>query len=449
MNLDALGRLHAKQARNTVTDATLPPIEQIIEGRSSGRMVAALAWVAAAAMAVVVAVLVASPAPDLTPTTLAPVSGDSTTTTAVSTSTTMILPAGAWNPILATTQARPAPPAATCPPGSDPNLPGPSEQERPRAEYNWLLKGVFDQHTGRIVYLDTAGETWMLDVCTNTWQNMHPESAPAGAGGFDGAGRPDGAIISLVYDADSDVTVAFGYERVSVYDANANTWTQLENETVGIGDGLIVPYGFAYDPISGLILTTRQIWWGEPSEQAGFWELWAYDVDTNNWTLVGTIAHEPTEAQRIGNDDEWLELLGYSSTLDRLIFDSSNEETVLVDPRTGESVAISTDTPVIDLGWPNGVYGPAADTVYVKLGGDDICGFDTSTLTWSLCFDTPATLRNNQHVVFAAMVGDPINQRLILINGVGGDWSVNATDDVWAIDLDTGEWTQLLASTTP
>jgi hypothetical protein len=42
------------------------------------------------------------------------------------------------------------------------------------------------------------------------------------------------------------------------------------------------------------------------------------------------------------------------------------------------------------------------------------------------------------------MVGDPINQRLILINGVGGAWWSEAMDDVWAIDLDNGEWTQLL-----
>ena len=40
------------------------------------------------------------------------------------------------------------------------------------------------------------------------------------------------------------------------------------------------------------------------------------------------------------------------------------------------------------------------------------------------------------------MVGDPINERLILING--SDWSSPA-DDVWVIDLDTGEWLEFLA----
>jgi len=37
-------------------------------------------------------------------------------------------------------------------------------------------------------------------------------------------------------------------------------------------------------------------------------------------------------------------------------------------------------------------------------------------------------------------VDDPINNRLVLINGGWG----SSADDVWAIDLGTGEWIQLL-----
>lgn len=63
----------------------------------------------------------------------------------------------------------------------------------------------------------------------------------------------------------------------------------------------------------------------------------------------------------------------------------------------------------------------------------------------STCFDTPNTLGLDRHATFAEMVGDPINQRLILISGVGNDRPYEATLDVWAIDLNTGEWIQLLA----
>jgi hypothetical protein len=352
--------------------------------------------------------------------------------------TTVTGPAGTWNPILATIRAKPAPPAATCPPGTAPSVPGPADQERPAAGWTSNLAAAFDQHAGRIVYVDTLGETWTFDVCTNTWLRMNPTGALIGE-----------LSAGLVYDVDSDVTVALGFEHISVYDANTNTWTQPGNDTIGIGDGRFVPMGAVYDPISGLILTTRQVGWSEQVENAGYWEVWAYDVDTNDWTSIGTVSFEPSQAQRQGNDSQWLELLGYSQMIDRLIFESDIQTTVLVDPRTGEAAPSTTDTPVVDLGWPNGVYGPADDTVYVKLGGEGICGFDIGTLTWSACFDTPADLQNNLHIVFAAMVGDPINQRLILINGIGGDWWSNATKDIWAIDLATGEWTQLLAPSSP
>ena len=324
--------------------------------------------------------------------------------------TTVTARAGTWNPILATTRAKPAPPAATCPPGTDPDTPGPADQERPEAGWTGNLAAAFDQHTGRIVYVDTLGETWTFDVCTNTWHRMNPTGAMIGelSGG-------------LVYDVDSDLTVALGYEHISVYDANTNTWTQPSNDTIGIGDGLIVPSGAVYDPVTGLIITSNLRWTSETTPT--YWEFWAYDVDTNEWTLLGPLRLEPSIQHQ-------LDFLGYSERLDRLIVTGvvdGEMGTILIDPRTGDVTVLPIESPVVDLGWPNGAYGPVADTVYVKLGGDDICGFDPSTRTWNACFDTPVALQNNQHTVFAAMVGDPINQRLILINGIGGGWWAEAT----------------------
>jgi hypothetical protein len=324
-------------------------------------------------------------------------------------------PAGTWNPILATTRAKPAPTAATCPPDTDPDTPGPADQDRPEAGWAGNMAAAFDWHTGRIVYVDTLGETWTFDVCTNTWHRMNPTGAMIVFGGRDRRVNPYGA--ELVYDLDSDLTVALGGDRISVYDANTNTWTQAGVGFVGTGPGLIViyPAGAAYDPISGLILA--------PCAD----ELCAYDVDTDDWTLIGgPVPRDPVNS----------ELLGYSQMIDRLIFDSGSDTTVLVDPRTGEATQISTDTPYVDLGWPNGVYGPAADSVYVSK--DDVCGFDADSLTWSACFDPPAALKDGAGVF--AMVGDPINQRLILISGLDDA----RESDVWAIDLENGGWTQLL-----
>jgi len=81
MKLDTHLRLHAEQARKTVADVRLPPIEQIVKNRGHGRLVAAIAWTAAAATAVVVVVLLVGPAADLTPTTIAPANQNTTTIT--------------------------------------------------------------------------------------------------------------------------------------------------------------------------------------------------------------------------------------------------------------------------------------------------------------------------------------------------------------------------------
>jgi hypothetical protein len=87
-------------------------------------------------------------------------------------------------------------------------------------------------------------------------------------------------------------------------------------------------------------------------------------------------------------------------------------------------------------------YATSVDTAYVIKDDRTVCHFNPANLDW-LCFGAPGHMES-PYVVFAAMVGDPINQRLILINSVFGNFWVNASDDVWAIDLDTDEWTQLL-----
>ena len=46
----------------------------------------------------------------------------------------------------------------------------------------------------------------------------------------------------------------------------------------------------------------------------------------------------------------------------------------------------------------------------------------------------------------SAMVFDSINERLVVFNDWCCVWPGSpTTDDVWAIDLDTGIWTQILA----
>ena len=97
-----------------------------------------------------------------------------------------------------------------CPPGSTPDEPGPVDQARPPYE----LAMAFDRRAGRLLALaqiDNGLQTWTFDVCTNTWTRMHPNQ------------EPPRTTRQLVYDVDSDVTIASDGTRMWAYDYEANT----------------------------------------------------------------------------------------------------------------------------------------------------------------------------------------------------------------------------------
>ena len=170
-------------------------------------------------------------------------------------------------------------------------------------------------------------------------------------------------------------------------------------------------------------------------------ELWAYDVDADTWTLVGLLPESG-------------DLLGYTLDLDRFIFALDNR-TMLLDPRRGQATIVVTETPAVQLFWPKASYGPTTRTAFVAHGVKGfggmivdvfpglICGSDPETLTWSSCFASPG---GPAYLGFGAIVGDPINDRLVVINGIYGNFWVNATEHVWGIDLESGRLTELLSA---
>ena len=203
------------------------------------------------------------------PTTTAPAPAVSTavatTPTPVTPTTT---PADQQGTILATMKAKPLPPQATCPPGSDPDTPGPIDQRRPD---NVDGAQAFDRHAGRIIVLANDEQrrprTWTFDVCGNTWQRMDPPEEP---------GWDDPA--TLVYDADSDRTIAFARNRVWSYDLFADRWTK-EGELPG-SMNFIAGWGYGdrtaavYHHPSGLVIVYDRD------------SMWAYDVETDTWTEI-------------------------------------------------------------------------------------------------------------------------------------------------------------------
>ena len=333
------------------------------------------------------------------------------------TTTTMVPPLGAWNPILATTRAKPAPPAATCPTGSTPDLPGRVDQERPQPGPWSNQSAVFDHHTGRIIFLDEAAQTWTFDVCTNTWENMNPRRVPTLGYWYEG---------ELVYDIDSDLTISFGGRKttIAVYDAQTNTWTQRDRPSEYYYS--LFWLGAVYDPVSGLVLVVTEDM------------LTAYDVETDEWTPVGIIVEERDvtsegTTRTLGPPF----LIGYVAETDRLAFHGG-----LFDPRTGEYTHLDEPPGGVSGGFGSFSYATGGATAYTFTSNNSVCRLDPVTLDW-ICHPLPDGLLDQ---IPSAMVIDTINDRLVLINDFCCNWpGTLTTKDILALDLDTGEWTQLLA----
>jgi len=321
-----------------------------------------------------------------------------------------------WNPILAEARAKAAPPTATCPEGTDPNTPGPADQQRP-APGPWNNQSaVFDRHAGRVVFVDEGGETWTFDVCTNTWQQTDAT--------WDAYSLHMG---ELVYDVDSDRTVAVGQGGLAVYDVNTNAWTPrsapagLEFEAGAPGLGTV------YDPSSGLILLLTDDG-----------TLVAYDLESDEWTPIGPIG-DPSDYPPF--------MVGYQADIDGLIFLAFQGSGSVVDLRDGSSTTLGGPRGGVAGGFGSFTYATGGDTAYVW--SDRPCRLEDGTQGWT-CASTTADGAPSLNPLPSAMVVDPINERLILFHDSCCLWPGSPnTDDVWAIDMETGEWTQLLAPSSP
>jgi hypothetical protein len=342
-------------------------------------------------------------------------------------SPTLVPPLGAWNPILATTRAKPAPPAATCPTGSTPDLPGRVDQERP-APGPWSNQSaVFDHHTGRIIFVDEKAQTWTFDVCTNTWENMNPRQVPTSGYWYEG---------ELVYDIDSDLTISFGGHNttIAVYDAQTNTWTQRDRPSEYEYD--LFWLGAVYDPVSGLVLVVTDD------------GLTAYDVETDEWTPIGMIVEErDVTSEGTTRTLEPPFLIGYVAETDRLAFLGFNGAPFqgnggLFDPRTGQYTYLDEPPSGVVGGFGSFSYATSGATAYTFASNISVCRLDPVTLDW-ICHPLPDGSLDQMP---SAMVIDTINDRLVLINNFCCNWpGTLTTKDILALDLGTGEWTQLLA----
>jgi hypothetical protein len=296
--------------------------------------------------------------------------------------------------ILATTQAHALPPAATCPAGSDPNRPGPVDQERPPAvsTLGTDRSMAFDRAAGVIVLLATTGlqggllpgsRTWTFDVCTNTWHRMSPAAAPP-------LGR-----AWLSYDADSDRIVAVvegstsaGPTQTWVYDLAADRWARAADPPPFPGPAAMlktgpVAFGLLYHDVSGLVVL-----------HAGT-QLFAYDVESDTWSEVRQ-RPDPTQPAASGLPPG-VSVIGYDSGSDTFVAAASRggaDEVAVPETWTFSAATgtwrreAPTGTPAIPCGWSfapecGAVFDPRSGlTVFFAMTGSHIQGYDAAKRAW-------------------------------------------------------------------
>jgi hypothetical protein len=300
----------------------------------------------------------------------------------------------------------PLDPAFACPPGSNPDKPGPVDQVVPPA---WGSPVAFDRRAGKLIYLaaNTEGpadmwtvETWTFDVCTNTWTRMHPDR------------EPPALVSGLIYDVDSDLTIGVQYKdwtypevigNVWAYDLEANTWT--EHGVAPMRDPRF------YDPVSGLVVADD----------------WNYDVETDAWTA----ARHPMDCGACAYDLSVDRVIVYGSPLEDGVL-----ETWLLDLRTGAWSKSGADTPDCTMhAWalPAIVYDEAAERTVVA-GADRWGAYDAAADRWEILFEIDGENRPDGPAVY-----DPTNRRLIVFGG-----GIGVSGDLVAFDLVNREWTVLL-----
>jgi hypothetical protein len=316
-------------------------------------------------------------------------------------------------------------PAATCPPGSTPDEPGPIGQARPPGRTSPM---TFDRDSHQIVALiglnrdePARARLWAFDVCTNTWSRMGP-GVPLGN---------DDDAPALVYDPGTDRILLIGQGWVRAYEPDGRIWTRSDAPTDHRGFGPDA----VFDTATGRFFVM---------DDAG--TLWDYDSGTDTWRRIAARPEPSDPALGL----QATQILAYVASADRLVLHLGycppegavvgSAATWEFDPRTRRWAEQRIATPSIgDLscGWslPSGgspTYDEVSGRMVVHTWEDGFVAYDAVVHAWSIVGATapePRSLRGSDAVVY-----DPINARVVVYG-----------DGLWAFDVAARAWTQLLA----
>jgi len=347
-------------------------------------------------------------------------SATSPTTTVTTTTSATSLPTQGSLDALGAYAAGPVPAPATCPPGSTPDVPGDPQGPRPPTSGDDLGVAAFDRQSGLLVFRGSTW-TWVFDPCRNRWEERAAGGPTLGPS----------AYLSMAYDEDDDLIVAFDGDAVWTYDTEADIWSRLPGSLPSTArqaryhspSGLIVLFegdterAWAYD-----VGTARRFDLGPGLPQRG---LVAYDRTGDRWYLYQV-------SNSGGSNATWRFMPGRGWV--GLSVATPSAEFVWSDLYSGDEIAFDEERGRIAL---------------LSLG--QVAAFDPTVPAWEILYSVTPEAAPTDGPAFRAgaqLAYDSANGRLMMLGGwygVLGDGGVPA-GDLWAYDGPTGEWIELLAA---
>jgi N-acetylneuraminic acid mutarotase len=147
---------------------------------------------------------------------------------------------------------------------------------------------LFGGNPSATTITNTFDDTWAYDYNSNTWVELNPVNHPTNR-----------YASKMVYDSESNKTVLFsGYpsantkDKTWIFDYDDNNWTEA--------NPILHPNGrfrhhIVYDSESDSIIMFGGMtgdWYGEQVINTD--TTWSYDVNTDVWTMMGTVPTSPT-----------------------------------------------------------------------------------------------------------------------------------------------------------
>lgn len=312
--------------------------------------------------------------------------------------------------------------AGECPAWTSPDEPGDAGQDRPALGLGTVA--AMDTESGKVVVLPPdSPRTWVLDVCTNTWQRQADvPSAASGPGGVPVYDPVDDVVLMVQVTGPPTAAWAYSVEQ--------DTWTE---RPAGAGveprDGDAGPYGYtigaaALDPQDRLLYVVRQ------------GELFAYDIAAGRWRSVEVQGERPpvyAPFTLLAFDTRErvlvLAVLGWQH-VDPVL---PPAQTWLFDVDAGTWDRVAEGPPELGVGyfaWGGEMtYEPVSDRV-VAISDGRVVVFDTGSREWAVAPTEDWGVEQWDHIgmpwrrpvgpqsrMNAWLVADPINGRVLVLGG--------------------------------